>query len=326
MDKRKILVTGIGGNVGQGILRNIKNSGYDIYIVGCNTVLFSAGNHLCDAFYAVPFAYDPAYINEINAIVEKEKIDLIIPSTDYEVYYLAKEKDKIDTVIATSDIDAAEIYLDKFHSALHHERYSIPFAATCLPSTYKGQFENFVAKPRKGRGSRGLEINPKKWDMFPDEEFIIQELHRGDEITTSFYVDKERNLHGHITLIRDLENGTTSKCKVTFDHDRAIEPILKTMIKHSGIKGSANLQSIITNSGDIVPFEINCRISGTNSIRSNFGFEDVKYTLQEYLFNEVPAVPKIIPGVAVRLLMDVIYKNKQDYDQCLDNRSGPYIF
>src|SRR3954471_22376409 len=105
MDKRKILVTGVGGNVGQGILRNVKSAGYDIYIVGCNTVSFSAGNHLCDAFYTVPFAYDPAYINEINAIVEKEKIDLIIPSTDYEVYYLAKNTDKVNTVVATSDLD-----------------------------------------------------------------------------------------------------------------------------------------------------------------------------------------------------------------------------
>ena len=39
-------------------------------------------------------------------------MDLIIPSTDYEVYYLSKNINKINTVIAVSDYDAANIYLE----------------------------------------------------------------------------------------------------------------------------------------------------------------------------------------------------------------------
>ena len=49
MDKRRVLVTGIEGMLARYLIRNIRSLGYDIYIVGCNTVLFSAGNHLCDA-------------------------------------------------------------------------------------------------------------------------------------------------------------------------------------------------------------------------------------------------------------------------------------
>lgn len=326
MSKKKILVTGVGGNVGQGIIRNIRKSGYDVYVTGCNISSFSAGNHLCDSFHIVPYAYEPGYIEVIKEMVENEKIDLIIPATDYEVFFLAKNKDGIHAEVAVSDPDAAGTYLDKYLTHLHHQQYEIPFAETMLPSEYAGQLQDFIIKPRKGRGSRGLHINPDKWDGFSDDEYIVQRLYKGKELTTAFYIDKAKQLHGYITLLRILENGVTTQCKVVFDYDERIEPILKKIIHHTGIRGSANLQSIVTEDGEIFPFEINCRISGTNSIRSNFGFEDVKYTLQEYLFNEKPDKPSVTPGIAVRMLIDIIYPGKEDVSDCADNKSGFYTF
>jgi carbamoyl-phosphate synthase large subunit len=319
MFKRKVLVTGIGGNVGQGIIRNLRKSFPHIHITGVNVIDFSAGNHLCDSFYLVPHAYSDNYIGKIKNICSEDQIELIIPSTDYEVYYLSLNKDKFSCEIAVSGNLAAEIYLDKYLTFLHHKKYDIPFCATCLPSQYNGQFVSCISKPRKGRGSRGLCINPSKWDCFSDEEYIIQELHTGKEITTAFYVDKTGNLHGFITFLRFLENGTTTRCKVVFEYDSLLLPIIESMIKHADISGSANLQSIVSEDGRIHPFEVNCRISGTNSIRSNFGFEDVKYTMQEYLLRELPSKPKITEGIAVRILMDVIYPSQSDFSICRDN-------
>mgnify|MGYP000076481693 FL=1 len=53
MDK-KVLVSGIGGNVGQGIIRNINKVFPNVIIVGVDINDFSSGNHLCDIFYKVP--------------------------------------------------------------------------------------------------------------------------------------------------------------------------------------------------------------------------------------------------------------------------------
>ena len=53
--------------------------------------------------------------------------------------------------------------------------------------------------------------------------------------------------------------------------------------------------------------EIYCRISGTNSLRSQFGFRDVAYTMQEYLYGQVPEAPQVTPGCAIRVMMDIIY-------------------
>jgi carbamoyl-phosphate synthase large subunit len=307
MDKKVVLVTGIGGNVGQGILRNIIASPYNVTLIGCNTVEFSAGNHFCTKVYLVPFAYEETYIQTINKIVSENNIDLIIPSTDYEVYYLSKNRELLACYVAVAGINASKIYLDKYKSFLHHQKNNIPFAAASLPSQYNGEFKEIIAKPREGRGSRGLVINPETWSDFSDEQYMIQELHRGRELTTAFYVDKNRKLHGFITLERSLENGATSQCCVNTEYDKSIESILQKIIDCSDIIGAANLQSIATTDGGIYPFEINCRISGTNSIRSNFGFKDVEYTLEEYLYNISPSQPNIIQGHAVRILMDIIY-------------------
>ncbi|MCX6296970.1 MAG: hypothetical protein NTX97_13090 [Bacteroidetes bacterium] len=326
MAAKKVLVTGIGGNVGQGIIRNIRSMPYEISVVGTNIIDFSSGNYLCDVFYKVPYAYDTNYISEIIDIVKKEKIDLIIPSTDYEIYYLSVNASSIPCKIAASLMDATKIYLDKYESWLHHQKYEIPFATSCEPSHYKNEFKKCIVKPKKGRGSRGLHIDPADFSLFSDEEYMVQEMHVGEEITTAFYVTQTNKLHGCITLVRSLENGTTSLCKVSSKYDHLILPILEKMIEHAPIIGSANLQSIATADGRVIPFEVNCRISGTNSIRSNFGFKDVQYTIQEFLFNEAPDVPIVRPGVAVRVLLDVIYPDQTDYTDLKDNSVKNYIF
>lgn len=326
MAAKKVLVTGIGGNVGQGIIRNIHSLPYEINVVGTNIVDVSAGNYLCDTFYKVPFAYDLNYIPAIIDIVNREKIDLILPSTDYEIFYLAENLSRIPCKVAVSGAEAARIYLDKYESWLHHEKYDIPFGRSVEPSLYKKQFKECIVKPKKGRGSRGIHINPIDFQKFSDEEYMVQELHKGEEITTAFYVTGQKKLHGSITMSRSLDNGATSSCKVVTEYDPMILPILEAMIDHAPLWGSVNLQSIVTADKKIIPFEVNCRISGTNSIRSNFGFKDVQYTLQEFLYNEQPDIPKIINGIAFRVLADVIYPNAVDFKDLKDKSSEHFIF
>ena len=67
---------------------------------------------------------------------------------------------------------------------------------------------------------------------------MIQELHIGKEITTAFYVEKQGKLLGFITLQRVLDNGATTQCKVVFEYDSLIQPILESMIKNADIRGS----------------------------------------------------------------------------------------
>ncbi len=309
MEEKTILVTGMGGNVGQGIIRNIQEMKYNIRIIGTNITPFSAGNHLVDTFYQTPYGYDASFVPLIKKIVSDEHVDLIIPSTDYESYYLSLYSNEIECVIAGSSHKVTERYLDKFLTFEFHKENKIPFAESYIPSAYPNKFENFIAKPRKGRGSRGLMINPKDFSLLNDEEYMIQELHKGKEITSAVYRRyNDGEIHGLLTMERSLENGATTFCRVIDEHDTEVMKIAKKMCEtQPGLKGSFNIQSIVTDDNMVIPFEINCRISGTNSIRAHFGFKDVQYTIEELLWGKQPQSPVITKGFAYRYLSDVIY-------------------
>lgn len=307
--KKNVLITGIGGNTAQGILRNIDALNYNVKKIGTNIERVSSGNYLCDRVYEVPYAYnEKEYIKSITLICKKEKIDLIIPSTDYEVYYLSLHKDELPSMPCPKP-EINKIFLDKFLTWSFFSRNGIPFAKTKLPSMYKNDFSNYeiIVKPREGRGSREILINPKKINF--SDSYVIQKLEKGIEITTSFYVTRAGFLLGFITFERELSFGTTIKCSVTKNYDKQLSGIIDKMLANFEIKGSCNIQSIVNKKGNIIPFEINGRISGTNSIRSQFGFNDIKFILDEYLYNITPKKPIIKKGSAIRVISDIIYPN-----------------
>ncbi|WP_338793465.1 ATP-grasp domain-containing protein [Bernardetia sp. MNP-M8] len=324
-----ILVTGIGGNVGQGILRNIQayakeNEQFIFRIIGINVIPISAGNHLCDKTYEIEYAYDENYIPSIIAICETEKIDVVFPSTDYEVYYLSKNAHKLPKM-AVSPTETNEVFLDKYKTWEFFAKHQIPFAHSYLPSTYpENAFQSYILKPKEGRGSRGIHINPKNIKDFSDD-YMVQELWTGKEITCAFYVTRQQKLHGFITFERELQSGATAFCEVIQKYDSELEKIIKKMMLHLKIVGSCNIQAIVTEEGKIMPFEINGRISGTNSIRSQFGFKDIEYILEEYVFDKEPTVPKITKGSAIRILMDIIYPNSE-LKEPKNNQTDHFIY
>lgn len=305
---KSILVTGIGGVVGQGILRNLRAMPHDFKIIGTNVERVSAGNHLCDEVYQVPFAYDEAYIPRMGELMSVNDIALAIPSTDYEAYYLSLHQSLLPAVVAASPHQVTAFCLDKYLNYEKFQEEEIPFAKSFLPSEYTNEFDRFVVKPREGRGSRNIYVDPPSPSSFGDD-YVVQEYLDGPELTTTFYVLQSGDLHGFLTLARELEQGNTSRCEVFSDCDGQIEAILKKMVKRFPFRGSCNIQSRVTKTG-VVPFEINCRISGTNSVRSQFGFPDVAYTVQELLLDQQPSPPNIRRGSALRIIMDVIYPDR----------------
>ncbi|MFT6002970.1 MAG: carbamoyl-phosphate synthase large subunit [Bacteroidia bacterium] len=323
MERKCIAVTGIGGNVGQGIIRNIRNSYPDILIVGLDILEFTPGNYLCDKTYKVPYSYESNYIDTVVEIIKREKINLIIPSTDYEVYYLSLNQDRLNSIIAASDAQIAKLYLDKYRTFIYHRENDIPFVKSWIPEEYDSSEKDIIAKPREGRGSRGILINPDRIDNLPDG-YMVQRLLVGKEITTAVYATKEETLHGIFTMERELTNGATTKAKVIFEYNEELERIAKKMISLGGLKGAFNIQSIVTKEGEILPFEINCRISGTNSIRHNLGFQDVRYVIEEYLYNRTPTPANPQKGIATRILLDVIYPNATD-ENSLNSKYSTHI-
>ena len=305
---KTVLVTGIGGVVGQGILRNIRQMEAGVRVIGTNIKRVSAGNYLCDRVYEIPFAYDPEFKEAVVSAVKNEDVDLIVPSTDYESYYLGLYKDSFPCPVATSAHEMTAMCLDKWETFKAFAKYNIPFASSCLPSLYQNNFTKTVVKPREGRGSRNINVDPPVPSSF-DDGYVVQEYLDGPEITTTFYTTRNKEIHGLITFVRELESGNTAKCEVVDAYDGEMKRLIDQISSYYQFAGSCNIQARVTENG-IIPFEINCRISGTNSVRSQFGFKDVAWTVEEYLFGKKPSPYRGTKGSALRVMVDLIYPGK----------------
>lgn len=320
---KSILVTGIGGVVGQGILRNLHAMQLGVPLIGTNSEPLSAGNHLCDRVHTVPLAGQPGHLAAMQALVQQYAVGLVIPGTDYEAHALAMNRHQLGTELAASPSEVTAICLDKYLNFQVFEAAGIPFAPSCLPSQYAGQYAETVVKPREGRGSRNVHFSPESPGAFADD-YVVQQLLEGPELTTAFYVRQDGALHGAITLRRELVHGNTMQCEVTRAYDPEIGRLIECMIARIPFRGSCNVQSRATAQG-IVPFEINCRISGTNSIRAQFGFADVAYTVQELFLGVPPDAPQIRQGCALRMMVDVIYPDRS-LAEVSDRRDRHFVF
>lgn len=242
METKTVLVTGIGGNVGQGVLRNISSLNRKIRLIGVDIATFNAGDHLCDITFKVPYSYDDNYISAMGRIIDDENVDLVIPTTDYEIYYLSNSRDVLNATILASEAKTAKRYLDKYSTYLYLSKNNIPFSKSWLAGEYDLSEKDIIAKPREGRGSRGIMINPEKPNELP-EGYMIQALSKGNEITTAVYVTKENILHGLFTMERTLTNGATTDSRVLFEYNDRLREMAQKMIDLGGLKGSFNIQS-----------------------------------------------------------------------------------
>lgn len=306
-----VLVTGVGGNVGQGILRNLRRVyGRTVRVVGLDTGAFTAGHFFCDVFEQVPPFFDDSYLEVLAGLCEKWQIDLLIPSTDGEMAAIAGAAGSLPAYIGPNAA-AARTFLDKYETARAFEIHGIPFAPSLLPSAYDGRWNSVVVKPREGRGSRDVHFLTGAVGEF-DDTFLVQEQIRGVEITSAFYATRSGRRFGPITFTRRLQYGMTIECSVVFDHDEEVGRVADAMISAFALAGPCNIQSIVEeSSGRVIPFEINGRYSGTNSVRSHFGFDDVRYGVDEHLFSKESEEPRITNGTAIRMMMDIVYPGRE---------------
>ena len=80
-----ILILGAGGPAGSGVIKSLRNINFKGKIISVDYDKLSAGFYLSDSYYVVPGAFDDNYIKEILNIVDKENIDLILPTSSNDI-------------------------------------------------------------------------------------------------------------------------------------------------------------------------------------------------------------------------------------------------
>lgn len=307
-----VLVTGVGGDIGQSIIKCIR-SGFDsAVIVGTDIDKYAAGASKVDRFYLVPLASESSYIDSIRSIALEESIHVIIPSTEIEISVLSKHKKELNDhfQVMINKPEIISTFFDKFFTVSFLAKNNLPFPRTFLLDDFNGQIDYpFLIKLRRGSGSRGVHFigNSVDFDyyrrLYPNS--IVQEI-LGDsdhEYTVGVFSYGEE-VHS-ITFRRYLGFGGMSRYVETVENSD-IKILAEKIARVTGLRGSINVQ-LRLHKGIPVPFEINPRISSTVYFRHYFGFKDLVWWL-EILRGRNPKIDRVcLKGIGVRTVGEVFF-------------------
>ncbi len=315
----KVLLLGAGGNVSQGILKAVRNSGIPAVITGACISPYSNGLYMCDDKLISPYAADSKFIPWLINTCNEREIDIILTGTEENITAIADNADLIsertEAVFVSCTPEQLKIGNDKYLTCLWLKENGCNFPDFCLPEDIiqlkaflKRNTFPLLVKPRVGKGSSGIRMvnSEEEADAIKNKGYVLQE-YVGDaehEYTVGCYCTKYGIMEKPIVMKRKLKNGTTCWAKVLLKGDSDYDCIVSEAENICSLfkpVGPLNLQMRTDGKGRAVCFEINVRFSGTTAMRDHFGFKDVRAMLKEYVLGETTEdCFNIIAGEAFR--------------------------
>ncbi|MCB9519503.1 MAG: ATP-grasp domain-containing protein [Myxococcales bacterium] len=303
---KRILVTGAGGGVGQGIIKSLRRiRDLDVEIVAADMSPLAAGLYAGDVATLVPAAKSPDYGDAIVDICRSHHIDYYLPGTDEELPFTSKNAARIEsevgTVLFICPPEAIAIADDKYLTYRFLTQHGFPAPNTWLPGEIDPDDVTYpvIVKPRNGFRSIGVTTietpdalrERLKWNDQP----VIQELvaTRDDEYTCTIAATGG-TLSCVLPLRRVLRSGDTYRASPV--HHAGIEALVTDVARALGVCGSCNFQLRLD--GDVPKiFEINSRFSGTTPLCAELGFNPAEFLIKTHL--GMPYEPSIRYDVTV---------------------------
>jgi carbamoylphosphate synthase large subunit len=130
MTVKRILATGAGGPAGINFIMSLKLAPEKLYLVGTESDAYRIHLTPTEKKYVVPSATDADYVNKLNEIVEKEKIEFLHPQPDIEVAIISENREKIRPTTFLPSKEAVRMCQDKYESARRWKQRGVPVAET----------------------------------------------------------------------------------------------------------------------------------------------------------------------------------------------------
>jgi carbamoyl-phosphate synthase large subunit len=312
-----ILVTGVGSIIGYGVIDGLKKSIIKTNIIGTDIYENAYGGFLCDHFIQGVRADSGEFIDFINDVVDKYKIDLIIPGIEQDLYKLWNNKDSINTRIVFNNdlcLNLAKNKYDTYKYFSGHDIDLIPTLKDCSFAECKSSLGlPFLIKPLSSYASKGIEVinNEREFEFYTQKntgKCIYQRI-VGDvesEFTIAVFGDGDGDFIDYIILRRKLSGeGATNKAVMAEDND--IKNYIKKICQILKPVGPLNIQ-VRKEKNKVYLLEINPRFSSSCSIRTMLGYNEPEMCLKYFLTKEIIKPTQKIHGSVVRYISDYFYQ------------------
>ena len=313
-----ILVTGVGGrSVGHQILHGLLLLGSKYRVVACDADPFAYGLYEVPDRYRLPRADSPSYLDALLSIVEREKVDVILPGTEAEVLVLAAATSTFEMMGCTVVVNPRAVVQLCSNKATLYEwlsanGFGVPksaplsawnsLAATCgfplvaKPTTMTGGSKGVALLNGEEEVTRYVQALP------PNVEVVFQEYIDGpeSEYTVGVMTSKSGELIDSIVLHRKLVGMSLGVERIVVNkryalstgysqgyiiRDSFIQSECEHLAMRIGARGPMNIQCRI-NDGKLFVFEVHPRFSGTSSFRADVGFNEPDVLIRNFHLDE----------------------------------------
>jgi len=287
----KILLTAVGGPSGICFAKSLSEIDH-VYLVGTSAEDDTIGKSFVDAFYRVPLANDPAYLDALREIIKKEKIDYILPFVDEEMCILSEHAGSLGCKVLVSPFSTIAFTSNKA------KMYEI--AADYLPKRHeKNVIDAFpiFAKPHVGRGGKGTHVVTAAHELtdIPEDRYVFQELLQNPEVSVDTMFDFDGNLIVAVPRIRaSIDQGISVSGRVF--RDDMLGGVIRDMAERLRFVGPVNFQFMRGKEGYKLT-EINARGSGGMGITIRSGADIPKLAYELMSTGEIVSRPEVHEGV-----------------------------
>ena len=288
-----ILITGVGGALGQGVIKSLKMiKDMNIRTVAADMSEFATGLYATDAAYLVDRCDSDKYLETLSKIFKKESIDFYIPGTDVELKFCAINKklimDEFNVHTIISSIEVIDISENKYKTSSFLRENGFNYTKTDYLKDVDLKSIEFpvIVKPSVGYRSIGVYKVNNLTELKPHLENtkgIIMQEYIGNEDTeyTCTVVKIGDELSPVLALKRVLRSGDTYRAEPV--ESELIEKYISGVASKLEIDGGCNFQLRLDKLGEPKIFEINSRFSGTTPFCAQIGFNPVEFYLKRSL-------------------------------------------
>lgn len=295
----RVLVTGAGALLGQGLIKSLRLASTQYEIVAVDPDPHAVGLYWADRAHLVPLVSESRYVEVLEQIVARERPQAILIGTDVELLPLAQRRDYLKTqyqaCVLVSAPEVVRTADDKWltYQFLRQQGYPHPQSALRDGAAELVRTCGFplVVKPRVGARSAGVRYvsNWRELDLalqLVAEPIIQQDIGTPQREYTSGVLVSGGRARAVVTMRRDLKDGNTYRAYVETDAPYA--ETLMSLAETLGADGPINFQFRVADGMPVV-FEINARFSGTTPLRAYAGFNEVDAAVRHFVCgDEIP--------------------------------------
>ena len=264
--KENILVPGAGGFAAINVIKSLRKTNFNGKIVTTDSNPLSAGFYLADHYYVLPRIDDVNFMNKANEIIVKEKIDLIFPTSGFDIIPYSKHKIKLEkngTTCFFSDYETIELCNNKYNFYVKIKG-KFPIPNFTLSYDEVNEYPVFV-KPVKGKGSRNIYLCNSKGELDyilnKYSDMLLCEYLPGKEYTIDVLSDMNGVPICAIPRERiETKDGISFKGKV--EKNNQMQEICMSLAGYIGIKGPSCMQMKQDKNGEFKFVEVNPRMGG----------------------------------------------------------------